>query len=186
MPLDPTQQRFRFERVPAARIWPLRTRVLRSHLAPGERCIFAEDEAADTLHFGLFEADKKDPRCVAAMTLIPRSPPGCPQLAAVQLRGMCVEPTLQRRGLGTRLFDSALAPLALQHPQAHIIWCNARLSAQGFYEKLGFEPRGEVFQVEEIGPHIVMHRRANPALAGAEPPDTSRRDPNAPGAPRRS
>src|SRR5690554_8169197 len=94
------------------------------------------------------------------MTLILRSQPGLAQLPAVQLRGMCVDPAMQHQGLGTRLFESALAPLALHLPQAHIIWCNARLSAQGFYEKLGFEPHGEAFDVENIGPHILMRRPA--------------------------
>ena len=169
MPLEPTQQKLRFERVEAARIWPLRTRVLRPHFAPGKLCIFAQDEAPETLHFGLFETED-DPRCVAAMTLILRSQPGLAQLPAVQLRGMCVDPAMQHQGLGTRLFESALAPLALHLPQAHIIWCNARLSAQGFYEKLGFEPHGEAFDVENIGPHILMRRPANPALAADDPP----------------
>src|SRR5690554_6565672 len=148
MPLDPTHKRLRFERVEAGRIQPLRTRILRPHFAPGELCIFAEDEAAETVHFGLFEAEEH-PRYVAAMTLILRSQPGVDQVPALQLRGMYVDASMQHRGMGTRFIESALAPLALRFPQAQVIWCNARLSAQSFYEKLAFKARGEVFEVEK-------------------------------------
>jgi predicted GNAT family N-acyltransferase len=40
----------------------------------------------------------------------------------------------------------------------HMIWCNARLSAVRFYEKLGFETRGDEFDIPDVGPHVVMWR----------------------------
>lgn len=39
------------------------------------------------------------------------------------------------------------------------IWCNARSSAAGFYERLGFERHGEEFEIDGIGPHFSMSIR---------------------------
>ncbi|AWV90253.1 GNAT family N-acetyltransferase [Bradymonas sediminis] len=164
MSLDAAHQNLRFERTEAARIQPLRTRILRPHFEPGRLCIFAEDDAPSTAHFGLFDP-AEDNACVAAVTFLPRHAPDAPDVAALQLRGMCVAESMQGKGLGARLFESTLAPLALLYPDAALVWCNARISAAQFYEKLGFERRGEVFEVDRIGPHIVMRRDLNPALA---------------------
>jgi hypothetical protein len=38
------------------------------------------------------------------------------------------------------------------------MWCQARVSAQGFYEKVGFATLGERFWLPLSGPHYVMVR----------------------------
>ena len=43
------------------------------------------------------------------------------------------------------------------------VWCNARLSAAGFYERVGFGRVGGVFEIAGIGPHAVMTIAAGPA-----------------------
>lgn len=166
--LDPTHHGLRFERVEAPRILPLRTRILRPHLEPPKLCRFDEDEAADTAHLGLFNGEINAQNCVAAVTFFPRAAPRAPDEAALQLRGMCVADSWRQRGLGTRLFESALAPLALLYPGARLVWCNARISAAPFYEKLGFERSSAVFDVEGIGAHVRMRRRLSPARVGGD------------------
>jgi predicted GNAT family N-acyltransferase len=37
-----------------------------------------------------------------------------------------------------------------------LLWCNARVPAVAFYERAGFNTRGEVWNDPQIGPHIAM------------------------------
>ena len=39
-----------------------------------------------------------------------------------------------------------------------LLWCDARLIATGFYEKLNFKIKGQVYQVPKIGPHKLMFK----------------------------
>jgi len=41
----------------------------------------------------------------------------------------------------------------------NFLWCKRRTSVQKYYEKLGFEPVGDVFDYPPIGPHIVMFKK---------------------------
>ena len=41
------------------------------------------------------------------------------------------------------------------------VWCNARTSAKGFYETMDFESLGDTFEIEGVGPHILMSRKIN-------------------------
>ena len=36
------------------------------------------------------------------------------------------------------------------------LWCNARLIAVPFYERMGLTAVGDLFEMPEIGPHYVM------------------------------
>ena len=73
-----------------------------------------------------------------------------------RLRGMAVAPDLQGRGLGKKLVERAIADAKEQNVPR--IWCNARTSALGFYQGLGFQAEGEEFEIEGVGPHFVMVR----------------------------
>jgi GNAT superfamily N-acetyltransferase len=157
-PADPLH----LERLSAEQVRPLRTAILRPHFDEGRLCEFAEDEAADTAHYGLVD-QAFVPRAVA--TFIHSPFPEDPDAEAIQLRGMCVDEAMQRQGLGERLLEGALGQLAVRFPAVELVWCNARLSAADFYERMGFERTGPVFEVEPIGPHIVMWRRLPAALA---------------------
>lgn len=43
------------------------------------------------------------------------------------------------------------------------LWCNARSTAAGFYRALGFEAKGEEFELPGIGAHSLMWRPLGPA-----------------------
>lgn len=64
----------------------------------------------------------------------------------------------QGKGIGTRLLqhtiDTAAATGATQ------IWCDARVSAKGFYQSLGFEAEPSEFHKDGIA-YTVMRRRLN-------------------------
>ena len=150
------------ERLAAEQVQPLRTKILRPHFEEGELCEFPQDHHHDTAHYGLVDQDSA---AQAAVTFIHNKCPEKPDVEAIQLRGMCVHEAMQRQGLGERLLEGALGQLAVGFPAAKIVWCNARLSAADFYEKMGFERIGEVFEVDEIDPHVVMWRKLPAALA---------------------
>ena len=40
-----------------------------------------------------------------------------------------------------------------QKTDVEILWCNARITAFGFYEKMDFKILGEVFDILKLGPH---------------------------------
>ena len=72
---------------------------------------------------------------------------------------MAVLPPWRRRGIGTRLLQAALKEAAAAGLEA--VALAAQLPAIPFYEKLGFEPYGEVFQ--DVGiPHRMMRRALEP------------------------
>ena len=151
-----------FEQLDAERVRPLRTQILRPHFDEGRLCEFEQDDHQDTVHFGLVDAVG---RVVAVATFFPQPCPEKPRPQALRLRGMCVEPVLQGMGLGERLLEAALGRLAVQFPSAEVVWCNARVSAAPFYEKMGFERIGQVFDVDPIGPHVVMWRKMPAVIA---------------------
>jgi len=71
----------------------------------------------------------------------------------IQLRGMAVANQWQRHGVGQRIVESA-ENIAIERGKN--LWCNARFSAIGFYERQGWNQSGEFFEVPMIGKHIVM------------------------------
>lgn len=60
-----------------------------------------------------------------------------------QFRKMAVLPTDQGRGFGQQLLQYLITYCQTQNIKT--LWCNARLSAVGFYEKNGFVTVGEPF-----------------------------------------
>lgn len=75
-----------------------------------------------------------------------------------QLRGMATLPQFQGQGLSRQLLAMAF-PIIKQN-FCSLLWCNAKTTAIGFYEKVGFEAYdGNVFEIEGIGPHILMFKK---------------------------
>jgi len=141
---------------------PLRTRTLRPNYPDGETKAFEGDDAEDTHHYGLVDDDDTP---VAVVTYIRLAPPDDLGQPAVRLRGMAVDQDHRRRGLGTRLLQNSLTRLAVAEPDLTVVWCHARTSAADFYEEHGFERHGGEFDIEGIGPHIVMWRAMPNVLA---------------------
>jgi predicted GNAT family N-acyltransferase len=134
-------------RAAVAEILPLRHRILRAGL-PFETARFDGDDDAGTRHYAAVSGGD----LVACLSLMPSEWEGRP---AWQLRGMASDSAEQGRGLGRRLFEMAVAEAAGDHPDRGF-WCNARTSAVGFYEKLGWRVVSEPFDVPTAGPHVKM------------------------------
>lgn len=136
-------------RITAAETRLVRLPVLRAGLPP-ESAILPHDDDAETRHFGAFDGE----RLIAVATFFPEAYAGRPRDAAWRLRGMATLDDRQRRGAGRALIDEG--ERAARADGARLIWCNARVSAQGFYEKMGFAPEGPMFDLAPAGKHYVM------------------------------
>ena len=73
-----------------------------------------------------------------------------------QLRGMATLPEYARLGYG-RLLMLKVEKLLTKN-NIDIIWCNARVSALGFYQSVNYKIKGKPFIVDKIGEHYMMYK----------------------------
>lgn len=120
----------------------LRYRVLREPLGlPKSASAFAGDDAPETIHL-IAVAD--DGAVIGCVTLLADGD-------ALQLRGMAVDDSWHGKGVGRAILDAVYA-----EAKGRALWCNARLTAEPFYSKCGWESEGDGFDVPGVGPHVVM------------------------------
>jgi len=130
----------------------LRHEVLR---APLGLSLYDEDLSREQqqMHFGLFEQNNQLVACVIAVAV---------SSSEAKIRQMAVARDHQGKGHGRSIINSLEEHLAQQgyrHLSMH-----ARVSAIGFYEKLGYARAGDEF--EEVGiPHVQMGKAIQPANA---------------------
>ncbi len=137
--------------VPASDTHALRGGVLRPGQAP-EELAYPGDDHPDALHAAV--RDPADGTIVGVATVAPEGHPADPRPGDWRLRGMATAPEARGRGLG-----AALLAACLDHARAHggaRVWCNARVTAEGFYLRAGFVPEGGRFELPGIGEHVVM------------------------------
>lgn len=127
---------------------PIRQRVLRPHQAASE-LVYPGDDASDSFHLGAMRSDE-----VLAILSMYFAPKPDDTSDAWRIRGMASVDEIRGTGYGRKLVEVARNKSWAIHRVP--IWCNARESAFGFYNKLGFIIEGEVFEIEGIGPHAVM------------------------------
>jgi GNAT superfamily N-acetyltransferase len=135
--------------ITAAEARLVRLPVLRDGLPP-ESAILPRDDESATRHFGAFDGD----RLVAVATFFPEACSSRPRASAWRLRGMATVPDRQRKGAGRALIDAGVR--VAKQDGAILIWCHARVGAQGFYEKMGFIAEGPMFDLAPAGKHYVM------------------------------
>ena len=134
--------------VTAEDIRPLRHSVLR----PGQAYLetrYPGDDAG--VHFGAFDGD----RLVGIASLYQEDRAGGPA-GGWRLRGMATDPGVRGAGFGAALLAACVEHVA--GAGGSELWCNARMSAVGFYRRAGFEVVSEEFEVPGIGTHVVMTR----------------------------
>jgi len=128
---------------------PLRAAVLRPNGAPPA---MGGDDDPRTIHLAARTADG---RVVGVLRLSPAPCPWRPEArAAWQLRGMATEPAVRGAGAGRALVVEGLRRVAARG--GDLVWCDARVPAAGFYERMGFAVVTEPFDKPQIGPHVGM------------------------------
>ena len=137
--------------ITAAETIPLRSAVLRPG-RPLSAAQFPGDDLPTTKHFGVFG----DGKLVGIASLFSAELLEKPGVAALQLRGMATAPEVRGTGFGKALVIACEA--FTRESGLKLIWCNARTSAAGFYEKLGWKIISTEFEVPDVGPHYRMSR----------------------------
>jgi GNAT superfamily N-acetyltransferase len=138
-------------RVHSKDTYPLRHKVLRPHGTLAD-CVFKGDDDELTFHLGAFKDGKLV--SVASFYFENHTQFEATHPHQYRLRGMATAPDCQGQGLSSALLKTAF-PLIKQN-QCTLLWCNARESAEGFYQKVGFQPHGDIFDIPLIGPHRLM------------------------------
>ena len=135
----------------AANIIPLRLEILRPG-RPIEKAHFDGDNDMETFHFALRVPSKSTtPICCVSYMLVPHE--GKEDI--FQLRGMATAKEFQGKGCGAVLVTEA-EEIIFAATGINAFWCKARQEAIGFYEKLGWKVAGDVFHIDDVGPHVIM------------------------------
>jgi predicted GNAT family N-acyltransferase len=138
------------EQVPVEMTLPLRSAVLRS----GGPAAMPGDDDPRTVHLA---AQDPTGTVVGVVRIHPEPCPWRPDAARPwQLRGMATTSAVRGSGAGR-----ALTEAAVERVRAHdgdLVWCDARTSAAGFYERMGFTVVTGECDKPGIGPHVGMLR----------------------------
>ncbi|MDA7803902.1 GNAT family N-acetyltransferase, partial [Crocinitomix sp.] len=126
-------------------IQTLRFEVLWPHLNGPEECTIAPDIDETTFHIAAFENGKT----VGTATFIVDINDRFKEKNQYRLRAMATAPEIRGYGVGALLVERGIEELKKQGIK--LLWCDARLIATGFYEKLNFKIKGKVYQVPKIG-----------------------------------
>lgn len=140
------------EEITSKETYPVRQPVLRKG-KPIESCIFEGDDLETTHHFGLF-VNKK---LIGIISLFNKINTIFAEQNQAQIRGMAVLETHQKKGFGEALVRHC--ETYCNENKVDLIWFNARTAAVGFYQKLNYQPRGDSFDIKDVGEHYLMFKK---------------------------
>lgn len=121
-------------------------RLRRDVLYPGQYLHDMEmDEDNHGYHFGAFENNA----VVGVVSLFKHGDDDW------QFRKFAVVADVQKKGVGTQLLNYITAFVVRENGSR--LWCNARLSATGFYQKFGFTKTGNEFHKNGFD-YIIMQK----------------------------
>lgn len=141
-------------RISAQDTYPIRQQVLVPNHELKKAKFEHDDDEDISFHLGAF----KDSKLVSVASFFYDRNPLFPDQHQYQLRGMATLPGFQGQGLSSELLTTAF-PIIRQN-FCTLLWCNARVSAVGYYEKVGFKKlNDDIFEVDNIGPHILMYKQ---------------------------
>ena len=140
------------KQIDAKDTYPLRNKILRPNQTI-EDCQYPGDEDDGSFHLGAYVDDK----LVSVASFYIDRHKDIDDEFQYRLRGMATEVEHRGNGFSLALLQTAI-PL-IEKNNIHVLWCNARTKALGFYEKVGFSVMSDEFEIEGIGPHFVMSKR---------------------------
>jgi len=136
--------------ISAQETWSLRQKILRPH-QPIQDCMFPQDEWPTTFHIGArFEG-----QIIGVATFHEETFAKLKAELPYRLRGMATDTSFHGKGIGRRVLEKGIAELKKR--RCDLLWCNAREVAFPFYEKLGMQYMGAMFDIPTLGPHKVMY-----------------------------
>ncbi|HIP37720.1 MAG TPA: GNAT family N-acetyltransferase [Crocinitomix sp.] len=129
----------------------LRHQILWQHKPTSSQCVIDADFDETTFHIGA----KKDKEVVGTSTFIKELNVKINSENQYRLRAMATAETVRGEGIGKQIIEFALQKL--KQMKVEILWCDARLKATGFYQKIGFKTLGDIYEVPNVGPHKLMY-----------------------------
>ena len=136
--------------IAATETYDLRHRYLRSN-QPLSTCAFPYDTAPSALHLGAF----LDGQLIGIGSIVPEPRERALHPISWRIRGMAVVENARRTGVGSIILQT-LIDYARTRPLPAEIWCNGRAYVKEFYERFGFAQEGDLFELPEIGPLVLM------------------------------
>ena len=143
---------YSIQKITSTETYPVRHIVLRAG-KPIESCKFDGDELVSTHHFGYYFNNQ----IIGVISLFEIDNDHLAAEKSFQIRGMAVLPSFQKQGIGETLVKEAEKFCTTQ--KADLIWFNARTTAVGFYQKMGYEILGPEFEIYDVGPHFLMYKK---------------------------
>lgn len=143
---------YSIQKISAQDTYSVRHPVLRKG-KPITTCHFDGDDLATTSHFGFFA----DQELVGVLSLFKKTNTLFLEKEQSQIRGMAILENQQKKGFGEALVQHCEKDCISK--KVPLIWFNARIQAVGFYQKLGYTIKGNPFEIENIGEHIVMFKK---------------------------
>jgi predicted GNAT family N-acyltransferase len=143
------QPQITVDEVAAEVTYGLRAAVLRPD---GGEITWAGDEDPATFHLAAHSGEM-------VVGVVRFSPAPCPWRTATapwQLRGMATDAAERGTGVGRAMVAHGLARVAARG--GDLVWCHARVTAAGFYERMGFTAVTSEYDKPGIGPHVGMLR----------------------------
>jgi len=137
------------KKITAAETRSLRQLTLRQH-QPAETLVYPGDDDETTVHYGAFDNSE----LVGISSLYKDRFKEVEEPDSWRLRGMATIEKVRGQGIGKQLMELCISQA--KENGGKIFWCNARVTAEKFYEKFGMKRTGEIFHPEDLGPHIVM------------------------------
>ena len=113
---------------------------------------YLKDHNRDTFHMACIIEN----RAVSCATFYPEKSIKSQSRNAYRLRGMATDSNFQRKGYASELIAESFKELAKR--ECDMVWCNARLAALDFYKSVGFKIKGDLFDIDLIGPHYYMYK----------------------------
>jgi len=150
------KNRIGIKQLDIADIKQIRHKVLWQHKNSSEDCVIEADNLESTFHIGAV----KNGEVVGTSTFI--IDPIAIGLKdefntkiQYRLRAMATSEKVKEEGIGKQIIEFAIEKL--KQMKVELLWCDARLEATGFYNKMGFKTLGDVYDVPNIGPHKLMY-----------------------------
>jgi ribosomal protein S18 acetylase RimI-like enzyme len=141
-----------FKPVTTGDILNLRHKVLRKG-KPLSSAHFEGDDENSTFHFGCTLEDQ----IIGCVSLMKRPHIKFSIDNCYQLRGMAVDEGYRGLKIGKQLLDYAESNIEAENIK--LIWCNVRTSAETFYAKSNYQKVGRVFDIPNVGPHVLMFKK---------------------------
>ena len=110
------------------------------------------DDQEGAFHLGAY----KDDQLICVASFFKQSKAKFSEKNQYRLRAIATLPSAQNTGAARALLNTAFQ--ILKEKGQNLLWCDARIIAIGFYEKLGFEKLGDRYSIPIIGLHYLMYK----------------------------